>query len=52
MTPEIDKELRRIEHRVDVLIEEALKLHYELQRVLETTTKRPVLRMPRAELNS
>ena len=52
MTPDIEKELVRIEARVEALIDEALKLHYELERILELRPSRSVLRMPRPDLNS
>lgn len=48
MTPEINAELRRINHELDKLTDMALKLHYDLQRALDNhpndlRTPRPVL---------
>ena len=46
--PEINAELRRINHELDKLTDMALKLHYDLQRALKNQpndlrTPRPVL---------
>lgn len=52
MTPEIEKDLAWIEARVEALIDEALKLHYALERILEPRPPRDVLRMPKPRLDA
>jgi len=50
MTPELNAELRRIDAALNQLTDEALKLHYDLERALraqpnDLRTPRPILRL-------
>ena len=52
MTPELNAELRRIDDALNRLTDEALKLHYDLERALrgqpnDLRTPRSVLSLPR-----